>query len=54
MAKNIGKTSRQGQVKQRAQYLNQENGRFYVRDKKTGQILYGGKSTRYKGIRVER
>ncbi len=42
---------RRGVVRKRKQFLNPRNGRYYVMDDK-GRILYGGKRSPYKNIRM--
>ncbi len=42
---------RRGTVKNREQFLNPRNGRYYVRDR-GGRIRYGGKKSPYKNIRM--
>ena len=43
---------RRGTYKHREQFLNPHNKRYYVRDTKTHKILYGGKRSPYKNIRM--
>ncbi len=45
---------RRGPVRKREQFLNPRTGRYYVRDTKTHKIVYGGKRSPYKGVRLHK
>ncbi len=50
MAGNSGKGHRNGQVKDRKQFLNPKTGQYVKMNTETGKIM-SSKSTPYKGIR---
>ena len=51
MAKNSGKGYRKGAVKRRSEF--QDNGTWFKRDTKTGQIM-NGSPNQHKGVRNEK
>ncbi len=53
MAKNTGKNTRKGAVKDRTQVLNPKNDMYMKRDATTGKFI-SGKSSPYKGITKEK